>query len=80
VSPPYVDVTTCSYMILAGIDVSNYQSISSSQWKTIAANGVSFVFIKATEGTGQRLPYELLSPHLIDDSCRLPKSSILVPV
>ncbi|TFY79115.1 hypothetical protein EWM64_g4896 [Hericium alpestre] len=33
-----------------GIDVSNYQS--SVNWNTVKANGVTFAYIKATEGTG----------------------------
>ncbi|KAF8650920.1 hypothetical protein AX16_005019 [Volvariella volvacea WC 439] len=33
-----------------GIDVSNYQP--NINWNTVKANGVSFAFIKATEGTG----------------------------
>jgi GH25 family lysozyme M1 (1,4-beta-N-acetylmuramidase) len=32
-----------------GIDVSHYQG--TINWKTVAANGISFAFIKATEGT-----------------------------
>lgn len=34
-----------------GIDVSSYQP--SVNWATVKANGVSFAFIKATEGTGE---------------------------
>jgi len=33
-----------------GIDVSSNQG--NINWKTVAANGVSFAYIKATEGTG----------------------------
>ena len=37
-----------------GIDVSNYQP--SINWATVKANGISFAYIKATEGTStQRL-------------------------
>jgi GH25 family lysozyme M1 (1,4-beta-N-acetylmuramidase) len=34
-----------------GIDVSNYQS--NIDWKAVVANGVFFVYIKATEGTSK---------------------------
>jgi hypothetical protein len=33
----------------SGIDVSHYQG--TINWNTVKANGVSFAFIKATEGT-----------------------------
>lgn len=34
-----------------GIDVSHYQG--TINWNTVKANGVAFVFIKATEGTSK---------------------------
>ena len=34
-----------------GIDVASHQG--DINWKTVAANGVSFAYIKATEGTGK---------------------------
>jgi len=37
-----------------GIDVSNHQR--NINWKTVIANGVSFVYIKATEGTSYKNP------------------------
>ena len=35
-----------------GIDVSSYQG--NVNWNAVVANGVSFAYIKATEGTGER--------------------------
>lgn len=41
-------------MMLPGIDVSAYQT--HIDWQRVAASGVRFAFIKATEGTGWRSP------------------------
>ncbi|KAF8636215.1 hypothetical protein AX17_003701 [Amanita inopinata Kibby_2008] len=38
-----------------GIDVSSYQG--NVNWSTVKANGLTFAYIKATEGTGYTNPY-----------------------
>ena len=43
---------------LNGIDVSGYQP--NVNWATVKANGVSFAYIKATEGTSKFTSYILL--------------------
>ena len=41
----------------AGIDVSAYQP--NIDWNTVKANGISFAYIKATEGTGANISYHI---------------------
>lgn len=43
-----------------GIDVSSYQP--NVDWTTVKNNGISFVYIKATEGTGKRFLRLALGP------------------
>lgn len=53
------DVVAVPSWALDGIDVSSHQHPGSSaiDWNSVAADGESFAFIKATEGTGYTNPY-----------------------
>jgi GH25 family lysozyme M1 (1,4-beta-N-acetylmuramidase) len=46
-----------------GIDVSSYQG--NVNWAAVKANGIAFVYIKATEGTGRSFAMDLVKR--IDD-------------
>ena len=41
-------------MTLPGIDLSDFQSLSSEDWSTLASQGLKFAFVKATEGRSFR--------------------------
>ena len=46
-----------AYGMQPGIDTSHYQHAPSLNWTKVAASGVKFAFLKATEGTTFQDPY-----------------------
>lgn len=52
-----------------GIDVSSYQP--NVDWTTVKSNGITFAYIKATEGTGKDFPSPGLESLMIECPCRL---------
>ena len=61
-----------------GIDVSSYQC--DTNWKTVAAKGVSFAYIKATEGTSKRNGVVVASRGMLTSRVRLQEHLFLFPV
>lgn len=49
--------TGAAYAYVNGADTSNYQHNPSLNWKSVAADGVKFAFLKATEGSTFTDPY-----------------------
>lgn len=61
-----------------GIDISDYQP--NVDWTTVVDNGISFVYIKATEGTGKDFPSSDIGTPMMEGSCRLYLSFLQQPV
>lgn len=61
-----------------GIDVSSYQP--NVDWTTVVANGISFVYIKATEGTGKDFPSPDIGAPMMEGPCRLYLAFLQQPV
>jgi hypothetical protein len=52
-----------------GIDISSYQP--TVDWTTVVDNGITFAYIKATEGTSKDSPSPTIGTPIMKHPCRL---------